>query len=300
MSETPQELSDDPQKDLPGNERITIFQFFLVILSIYVLVSLFIEFMFDLSPEMDELMDHIDAFVCVIFLIDFFVRLYQAPSKKAFLKWGWIDFVSSIPMLQSFRAGSLFRIFRFVRVIMRLMRVARSIRVIWRYLFGKRSQNTFITVASVSCLLMMTGSVLVFNVERGVEGSNIKTPSDAIWWTIVTITTVGYGDRYPVTDGGRMIAAVLMVAGVGLFGTFTGFVASMFVEPDIKREESELRLLVEEIKSLKGKMESMESKMRARERQNRRLVRRIRVRRHPGHAGKNQADPPAADPPQES
>lgn len=295
MTAISQELPDDPQGGLPGNEKITIFRFFLVILSLYVLVSLFIQSMFDLSPEMDRLMDHIDTFVCCIFLVDFFVRLHQAPSKKAFLKWGWIDFVSSIPMLQQFRAGSLLRIIRFVRVL----RAVRSIRVIWLYLFGNRGKNTFITVAAVSCLLMMGGSIIIFNVEKDQSQGNIKTPSDAIWWSIVTITTVGYGDRFPVSDTGRAVAAVLMTAGVGLFGTFTGFIASMFVEPDIKREESEIHQLVDEIKGLKFKMESMESKMRARERQNRRLVRRIRVKKPPSAGAGDPARPAEGDCPEE-
>jgi voltage-gated potassium channel len=296
MTEISKSSPDDPQGSSPVGEKITIFKLFLVVLSFYVLVSLFIQSMFDLSPEMDQLMDHIDTFVCYIFLADFFFRLYQAPSKKAFLKWGWIDFVSSIPMLQEFRAGNLFRIIRFVR----LLRALRSVRVIWLYVLGNRGKNTFITVAAVSCLLMMAGSIIIFNVEKQEPQGNIKTPSDAIWWTIVTITTVGYGDRYPVSDTGRAVAVVLMTAGVGLFGTFTGFIASMFVEPDLKREESGIRDLTEEVRSLRTQIDSMESRMRARERQNRRLVRRMKEARRSARAEKNQADPPTGDPPAEA
>lgn len=296
MTEISKSSPDDPRVAAPGGEKITIFKLFLVVLSFYVLVSLFIQSMFDLSPEMDQLMGHIDSFVCYIFLADFFVRLYQAPSKMSFLKWGWIDFVSSIPMLQEFRAGNLFRIIRFVR----LLRALRSVRVIWLYVLGNRGKNTFITVAGVSCLLMMAGSIIIFNVEKQEPLGNIKTPSDAIWWTIVTITTVGYGDRYPVSDTGRAVAVVLMTAGVGLFGTFTGFIASMFVEPDFKREESGIRDLTQEVKSLRVQIDSMESRMRARERQNRRLLRKIKEGKKPARNEKNQADPPTGDPPAET
>jgi voltage-gated potassium channel len=73
-------------------------------------------------------------------------------------------------------------------------------------------------------------------VERDAPGSNIRTAEDALWWAYVTITTVGYGDKYPVTSEGRIIAVALITVGVGLFGTFTAFVASWFVE---KREEEE-------------------------------------------------------------
>jgi len=249
-------MSENPQAP-QESEKLTIFQLFLVVLSIYVLISLFVQSMFDLSPEMDDMVDHVDFFICLIFMLDFFIRLYQAPSKRAFLKWGWIDFVSSIPMLDSFRAGSLFRVFR----VMRLLRAFRSIKVLSQYLLRNRGKNTFVTVAAVSCLLTMTGAILILNVEKDNPASNIKTPSDAIWWAIVTVTTVGYGDRFPVSDTGRAVAAVLMTAGVGLFGTFTGFVASMFVEPDIKREETEIHKLVDEIRALRGQVESVEKKL---------------------------------------
>jgi len=64
--------------------------------------------------------------------------------------------------------------------------------------------------------------------------SNIKTAEDALWWAYVTITTVGYGDRFPVTTEGRLIASLLMTAGVGLFGTFAGYISSLFIQTNQK------------------------------------------------------------------
>lgn len=75
---------------------------------------------------------------------------------------------------------------------------------------------------------MIFGSISILQFETAPE-SNIKTAEDAIWWAFVTITTVGYGDRYPVTTEGRIIAAFLMITGVALFGTFTGFIAAWFM-----------------------------------------------------------------------
>lgn len=253
MSEIPETASETP----PEAEKVSVFQIFLVLLSIYVLASLFVQQMFELSPAMDEMIDHIDTIVCIIFLCDFFIRLYQAPSKLAFLRWGWIDFVSSLPMLDIFRSGNLFRVVR----LFRLLRAFRSMKILVQHLFRNRSRNLFASVATISCLLVMTTSTVILKVEKDQPQSNIKTPSDALWWSIVTVTTVGYGDRYPVTDAGRFIAAGLMVVGVGLFGTFTGFVASMFVEPDIKREELEIHELVNEIRALRTSLETIEEKM---------------------------------------
>jgi len=76
--------------------------------------------------------------------------------------------------------------------------------------------------------MMIFGSISILQFETAPE-SNIKTAEDAIWWAFVTITTVGYGDRYPVTTEGRIIAAFLMITGVALFGTFTGFIAAWFM-----------------------------------------------------------------------
>ncbi|WP_338327313.1 potassium channel family protein [Porphyromonas gingivalis] len=76
------------------------------------------------------------------------------------------------------------------------------------------------------------------------QTSNITTAEDAIWWSYVTITTVGYGDKYPVTTEGRIIAMFLMTAGVGLFGTFTAYIASLFVSDNKKKRNRNKRMIV--------------------------------------------------------
>ena len=105
----------------------------------------------------------------------------------------------------------------------------------------------------VSFLLVVFSSIAILQFETTAD-ANIKTANDALWWAFVTITTVGYGDRYPVTPEGRIVAAVLMTAGVGLFGTFSGFVASWFLAPKTKLEESETRQLSEEIRALRREL----------------------------------------------
>lgn len=246
-------------------ENATIFQIFMVVLSIYVLGSLCFESMFTVSEEMGGLLEQIDSFICLIFLGDFFYRFYRSPSKIKFLRWGWIDFISSIPTFHLFRGGTAFRVIRIIRIL----RTFRSGKILFNYLLRNRSRNTFVTVAAFSCMLAMVGSMCILKLEEGNPNSNIKSPSDALWWSVVTITTVGYGDRYPVSDGGRIVAAVLMIAGVGLFGTFTGFIASMFVEPDIKREENEVQELTQQIKALRAEIQTIDRKI---NRQNRRMT----------------------------
>lgn len=72
----------------------------------------------------------------------------------------------------------------------------------------------------------------VFNCEKNIDGANIKNLSDSIWWAMATITTIGYGDRFPVSDLGRFVAAFVMIGGVGLYASFTGFIVSKFINDD--------------------------------------------------------------------
>ena len=76
----------------------------------------------------------------------------------------------------------------------------------------------------------MIGAWLVLLFEEKTRAGNIHTYPDALWWAIVTVTTVGYGDRYPVSEGGRVVAAVLMLVGIGLIGVLTATVASVFIK----------------------------------------------------------------------
>lgn len=185
-----------------------------------------------LPTETARLLTFIDDIICVFFLFEFCLRFYQARSKWGFMKWGWIDLISSIPALPFLRAGRALRLIR----LLRIMRAFRSTKHLIRYVFESRVKGTFTVVSIIAVLMILFSSIAILQVEDQ-PNSNIKSAEDALWWSYVTITTVGYGDKYPVTTEGRLIAAVLMTVGVGLFGTFTGFLASWFVAERKKSEE---------------------------------------------------------------
>lgn len=196
------------------------------VLSIYVLLSLIVDTFFKLPDELSHMLHLIDNAICVIFLIDFAVRFYNAKNKLHFMKWGWIDLISSIPMMDFTRAGRIFRLLRIVRVI----RAFRNNHHVFHHLFKNRIQGTFTSVIIFAILTILFSSIAILEFEAQSPKANIKTAEDALWWSYTTITTVGYGDKFPVTTSGRIVAAVLMTVGVGLFGTFTAFVASWFVK----------------------------------------------------------------------
>ena len=216
------------------DEQFTLFQVVIVVLSMYVLVSLIISTFFNLSTEIKQLLDYVDNLICIIFLIDFCIRFFKADNKLKFMKWGWIDLISSIPTLDMFRAGRLLRLVR----ILRILRAFRSTKVLLKFVFKKKAHGAFTTASIFAVLILIFSSIAILQVET-TENGNIKSAEDALWWAFTTITTVGYGDKFPVTTEGRIIGVILMTAGVGLFGVFTGFIASWFVE-EHKREDDEV------------------------------------------------------------
>lgn len=236
--------------------KLSLHQLIMLVLSVYVVVALLIRELVPMHEQSRQLLDQIDTGICLYFMYDFFIRLYQAPNKREFLRWGWIDLLASIPALDWFRLGQLVRVFR----ILRMVRSFRSIRDFLHYLFREKANGTLAVVLLSSVLLMIFGAIAILYVER-VPEANIKTPSDALWWAFVTITTVGYGDRFPITTAGRLIAAVLMVAGVGLFGTFTGYVANFFVVDEQEQTDNDVQRLIQEVRQLRQKIEEMEKKL---------------------------------------
>jgi voltage-gated potassium channel len=206
-------------------EKLTPLNLIILILTIYVLLALLIDTFFNLPDELSKLLGIIDNIICILFIFDFFVRFFKANNKLDFLKWGWIDLISSIPTIAVLRYGRFVRLIRLVR----LLRALRSTNKILTHVFKNRAQGTFTSVAIFAILIVVFSSIGILLVENDAN-SNIKTAEDAIWWAYVTVTTVGYGDKFPVTTEGRFIAIILMSTGVGLFGTFSGFIASWFVK----------------------------------------------------------------------
>ena len=234
------------------NEHASMGQIGMLVLSMYVIVALFLQTFFKLPGQVNRLFDNLDFLVCILFLFDVSYRFYKAENKLKFMKWGWIDVISSIPTINFFRWGRLVRIFR----ILRILRAFKSTKALISYLFKNKARGSIISAFIISMILLIFSSIAMMTCEDSAD-SNIKTPGDASWWGVTTITTVGYGDKYPVTAEGRIVAVILMVAGAGLFSTFTAYVASMFMEPGPDKKESDIVLLRNEIKLLHEKLDKV-------------------------------------------
>jgi voltage-gated potassium channel len=217
-----------------AEHKLGILNIIVIFLSIYILGALIIDTAYELPPETSTLLQYFDNVICIVFFIEFCIRFAKAENKWQFMRWGWIDLIASIPMVDALRAGRLLRLVRLLRVV----RAFRSIHNLFHYVFKDKAKGALTSASLTAILLVIFSAIAILQVETD-PNSNIKTAEDAIWWAYVTITTVGYGDKFPVTTEGRVIAAILMTAGVGLFGTFTAYVASWFVvENKVVQEET--------------------------------------------------------------
>ena len=169
----------------------------------------------------------IDVVLSLIFLADFFLRLSRSHPRRVYFidHEGWLDLLGSLPF-------PLFRLLRLVRVTKAIRRVrAMGGRRVVRAVIRERAQSALLLATFLVIVIMEVGSILVVAAERGAPNANITTGGDALWWSLVSVTTVGYGDKFPVTALGRLIGSVMLITGVGLFGVFTGYIARVFLTP---------------------------------------------------------------------
>ncbi len=174
-----------------------------------------------------------DALLTAVFIYDFLYRIITASSKRHyfFKNWGWADLLACIPMLR------IFRLFRIVRAA-RLMKTFGLKNMINEVVNNRAGSALYLTVFAV-IVLAEAAAILVLQAERVNPDANIVTGVDAVWWVFVSITTVGYGDRYPTTAVGRLVGVVVMFCGIALIGVLTSFLATSFIAPARKKLDRE-------------------------------------------------------------
>ncbi len=236
---------------MTSESRSHTYQLFMLALCLYALGALAAHSFLSLSDATVQILDYTDTGVCFMFLLDFVHSVVRAPNKWYYLyTWGWIDLASSIPMLPALRLGRAARVMR----IFRVLRGVRATKLLAGLVLDRRAEGAFLAAALVSLLLVVFSSIAILQFEAGPD-SNIKTAGDALWWAVVTVTTVGYGDKYPITAEGRMVAGLLMTAGVGLFGVVSGFVAAWFLSPRNRQHTNDLEDLRLEVRAVRALLE---------------------------------------------
>jgi voltage-gated potassium channel len=172
-------------------------------------------FVVEIDSETQRILDYVQWISWIAFAVDLLVGLVLAEKKLKFLAYHPLEVITVLlPFLRPLR---LLRVISFGTLVIQKVAVGRQFAITLK-------------VFLASILLAYIGAVQITITERGVEGSNIKNFGDGLWWAITTVTTVGYGDRFPVTSTGRVLAVCLMLVGISLMGVITASVAAWFVK----------------------------------------------------------------------
>jgi len=211
--------------------KSTGYEIFIGFLSILTILNVALIYLAD-DPNLDTVIYTLNGLFSLIFLGDFTYRLFTSDSKSRYFlqEFGWADLLASLPFPQA----KVLRIFRLMRVF-RLLR-GYGIKGIARSLVADRAGSALFTLLVMGILVLEFGSLWILHLEQYAPDANITSASDALWYVIVTISTVGYGDQFPVTDTGRVVGSSIIIIGVGIFGTFTGYLANLFLSPAKERE----------------------------------------------------------------
>lgn len=168
----------------------------------------------------------IDFFVVALFIGDWIWWYRRAESKRLYLRRNWWDLLGLVPLY--FSGVGFLRVFR----LFRLFRILRAVRVMNRFFTRLRTvatESKLGYLGAISLTITMVGALLVWAVERNDPRSNLHDFGETLWWAVVTVTTVGYGDHTPVTLGGRIVAAGLMLTGIGTIAVLASQVSVFLI-----------------------------------------------------------------------
>lgn len=171
--------------------------------------------------------------ISLFLIVDSIYRWLRAPSRRRFLFTfhGWLLWLGSLPV-------PFIAILRLLWYRQSISRMRRSeVDAMVDVVVEKRAQSTLLVAILAAIIVLEVAASLILRAESKSPQANIQTAGDAVWWTIVTVATVGYGDKYPVTSTGRVIGGFVMVVGVGLFGVLTSFLAQWFIRSRQQRTE---------------------------------------------------------------
>ncbi len=203
-------------------KKQAIYEIFFAILSLAAVIGAVADILNKIPPKYYDLYKIFDWSILIIFAIDYVYRFYQSTNKAEFFRHNIFDLLAILPF------DSLFRALRIVRIV-RILKLIRFTLYIKR--FSSKADtffktNGFIYILWFTIISIFTGSILIYFAEKG---RTIESLGDALWWSFVTTTTVGYGDISPVTGFGRILAAILMIIGIGFISMLTGTIATYFL-----------------------------------------------------------------------
>ena len=245
-----------PDTKADHNAEDTTYDLFMMIISFVALIIMVLYILPGVERTATEIAFALDTVFSLIFLYDFFRNLAKAPNKSVyfFKRGGWLDLLGSLPAFPILRLLRIARVFRIYRSLRRL-----TLRDLWRNYRDNRTESAFWTTLLVTLLMLTITSLVIIPIEAESPDAQIRDSDQALWWSIVTITTVGYGDLVPVTNSGRTLAAILMTIGVALVSVLTSYVTTNLMMRGDKTEQERKKRLDEGIIKLNKRFDHLEA-----------------------------------------
>jgi voltage-gated potassium channel len=216
----------------------------LTLLAVLWLPVLVLPLVINLPASVVRMFNLTDLVIWLLYAAEYLIRLYLSPSRTRFVTHHLVDLaVVVLPVLRPLRALRLLRLFTLSRAAVVLVNALTRVRGILTH----RGLH-FVLMGVTGIVVVGSGVELAF--EQHAHGANIHDFGESLWWAIVTVTTVGYGGNYPVTTGGRCVAVVLMLVGIGLIGSLSATVASYFVEEKADEEKADLSRRLDRIEEM--------------------------------------------------
>jgi voltage-gated potassium channel len=199
----------------------------LTVLALLMIPLIVLPLVMDLSPGTESAFLAIDYLIWAVFAAEYAIKLYLAPNRRQFVTHHIPDLIIVlVPMLRPLRVLRSVRLLRLLRLTLLTGLAAKGLREA-RNILRRRGLNWVLLIVLV---LNLIAAAMVLEFEGGNPDANITSYPDALWWAATTITTVGYGDRFPMSPAARGVAVVLMIAGIAMFGVITASIAAYFVE----------------------------------------------------------------------
>ncbi|WP_138434855.1 ion transporter [Winogradskyella algicola] len=221
------------------SKSFALFIQFLIVLSV---ITFSVETLPNLKPQTQVILNSIEVFCVVVFTLEYLARIYVADNKPKFIFsfFGLIDLFAILPFYLSFgldlRSLRVLRMFRLFRLL-KLVRYNRAMRHFAKAMLLAKEQ--IILFMGVTLVLIYFAAIGIYYFENEAQPEHFSSIFDSLWWSIVTLTTVGYGDVYPITVGGRIFTFFILLIGLGIVAIPTGIISSSLtkvVEPDSEEE----------------------------------------------------------------
>jgi voltage-gated potassium channel len=235
------------------------------VLAIISIIIIAVETLVDVSMTTLIILYIVDAAICIVFAWDFAVRLRASENRPRFWLTGGYEILAMIPAAAFYFLGTIpmisssLRILRLIRVVRVIIVIARTSRVMKKS-GGFLQRSHLLALSGITLLIVFIGAYVVLLLEQGTEGAQIHNLSDAVWWSISTVTTVGYGDIVPESIAGRLVGMLLMAVGIGVMASFVSefsatLVKSRITVPDVKPDYK--TAMINEVKSRIDKIDEL-------------------------------------------